>query len=79
LYYLAPDGKLMAVEIATTPVFRAGAPKALFQMPRNAGRSIYRRSWNVTPDGKRFLPVVPTEQGAAPFTVALNWQAGLKK
>lgn len=33
-----------------------------------------------TIDGKRFLFWVPAEQTAqAPFTVALNWEAGLKE
>jgi serine/threonine protein kinase len=78
LYYLAPDGKLMAVEIATDPVFQAGVPKALFQTPPRYGelRSIWH-TWDLTSDGKRFLFVVPTER--APFTVVLNWQAALLK
>ena len=71
LCYQAPDGRLMAVEIATNPVFRVGVPKVLFQAP-----SSY---WDVAPDGKRFLFTVPTQQGQAPFTVVLNWQAELKK
>jgi eukaryotic-like serine/threonine-protein kinase len=78
LYYLASDGKLMAVEIATTPVFRAGVPKALFQTQGNAV-SMIQYSWEPSPDGKRFLFVTPAEQGTVPFTVVLNWQAGLKK
>ncbi len=30
LYYLAPDGKLMAVEVKTGSAFQAGVPRALF-------------------------------------------------
>jgi hypothetical protein len=30
LYYLAPDGKLMAVELTTTAASLADVPKALF-------------------------------------------------
>jgi hypothetical protein len=38
------------------------------------------QSWDVAPDGKRFLfPVPAPGQDATPFTVVLNWQAGLKK
>jgi hypothetical protein len=33
----------------------------------------------VSADGKRFLFAVPVAQTQAPFTVVLNWQAGLKK
>jgi eukaryotic-like serine/threonine-protein kinase len=78
LYYLAPDRNVMAIEIATDPVFLAGAPKALFQSPPSTV-STRLRSWELAPDGKRFLFAVPTEQGQTPFTVALNWQSGLKK
>jgi hypothetical protein len=53
LYYLAPDGKLMAVEIATSPVFRAGVPKALFQTPPSA-ISTTESSWDLTPDANAF-------------------------
>jgi hypothetical protein len=77
LYYLAPDGKLMTVEVATNPVFRVGVPKSLFQTP------VFTTdfsSWDLTADGKRFLFLAPAAQSAqAPFTVVLNWQAALKK
>jgi hypothetical protein len=36
--------------------------------------------WDVTSGGKRFLLPAPSLATAAtPFTVVLNWQAGLKK
>jgi eukaryotic-like serine/threonine-protein kinase len=80
LYYLAPDRTLMAVEIATNPAFRAGAPKALFQAPPQAVVTPFLQSWDLTPDGKRYLFLAPVEQTAqTPFTVVLNWQAGLKQ
>jgi hypothetical protein len=80
-YYLAPDGKVMAVEISTSPVFRAGAPKPLFQVP-----SAFMRSGtpgadaDAGPDGKRFLFALPAQQSAPiPFSVVLNWTSLLKK
>jgi hypothetical protein len=43
-------------------------------MPANA------LGWDASADGKRFLIDVPaTESTPAPFTVVLNWQAGLKR
>ena len=33
LYYLAPDGGVMAVDVTITPSFRSGAPKLLFRAP----------------------------------------------
>ena len=76
LYYLAPDNMMMAVEISANPAFSAGVPKALFQAPRYPS-FISENHWDVTRDGKRFLFAAQSTQ--APFTVVLNWQAGLKK
>ncbi len=77
-YYMTPDWKLMAVEVTINPVFQAGAAKLLFQAPPQ--RSVTAGEYTV--DGKRFLFLAPTQQGSqaqAPFTVVLNWQAGLRK
>jgi hypothetical protein len=36
--------------------------------------------WDLSPDGKRFLFAAPPGSGRTiPFTVVLNWAAGLKK
>jgi len=36
--------------------------------------------FDVSPDGKRFLLVVPLEQAAnPPMTVVVNWHAGVKR
>jgi serine/threonine protein kinase len=77
LYYIAQDGKVMAAEIAATQTFRAGVPKALFQMPGQLFGA-FGQSWGVTPDGKRFFFVL-ANQRTAPFNVVLNWPAALKK
>jgi Tol biopolymer transport system component len=80
LYYMGLDGKLMAVKIAMQPVFRAEVPSPLFQTPPPSSLSAHGESWDLTRDGKRFLFLAPVEQAEqAPFTVVLNWQAGLKK
>jgi len=63
----------MAVDVTADKTFHAGVPK-LFGAPEAAS------SFDVTADGKRFLFV--TQQSVstpAPFTVVLNWRAGLKK
>jgi Tol biopolymer transport system component len=82
LYYLAPDRKVMVVEIAADTVFHSGTPKPLFPAPLNPGRlsAPLPLSWDVTSDGNRFLfPTPAVERTPAPFTVVLNWQSGLKK
>jgi eukaryotic-like serine/threonine-protein kinase len=76
LYYLAPDWKVMVVEVSTNPVFQARTPKLLFSAPPQSSNT----AGDYTVDGKRFLflaPIGHAEQ--APFTVMLNWQAALKK
>jgi hypothetical protein len=78
LFYIAADGKLMAVEVVTEGTFHAGTPKVLFQT----------RGWGqyggphyaVTADGQRFLIITPVGEAASPtITVVLNWPAALKK
>ena len=74
LFYVASGGKLTSVDISTKPVFQAGAPRPLFQLPLGFIGS------EVTPDGSRFLIGVSVAQSASvPFTVVLNWQSTLKK
>ena len=74
LFYVASGGTLTSVDISAEPVFQAGAPRPLFQLPPDFIGS------EVTPDGRRFLIGVPVAQSASvPFTVLLNWQATLKK
>jgi eukaryotic-like serine/threonine-protein kinase len=79
LYYAALDGKLMAVDVMTTRGFQAGVPIILFTVPPPVAIATAYQ-WDATPDGERFVAPAPSEQqSAAPFTVVLNWQAGLKK
>ena len=76
LFYLGADGNAMAVEVNTSGVFQAGIPKALFKVPAGV---IF---WDVSGDGKRFLMPAPSgvnPLAQEPFTVMLDWQAGLKK
>ena len=72
---------LMSVEVETNPAFKAGAPKALFDAPIEAGYTNDGHRWQIAPDGKRFLAlaITPGENLSTLITVALNWEAGLKK
>ena len=79
LYYIDLDGKLIAVTISAGSGFQAGVPKVLFQAPPVGAQKPGMARWAPSPDGKRFLFLVPEKQEAAPLTVVLNWQAGLKK
>jgi hypothetical protein len=63
--------------VTADSVFQRGEPKALFQLPSTASSLS-----DVMPDGNRFLVYLrtnATQPSSPPFTVVLNWQAGLKK
>ena len=81
MFYLAPDGQVMAVPISAGPSFEAGTPKALFRtqalIPRLTVAA--RGQYVVSADGQRFLVQASTETAsAAPITVVLDWTADLK-
>jgi len=81
LFYSSPDGKLIAVDVTEGPIFKAGAPKTLFQLPvaqigHNEG-GVQVLGWDIAPDGKRLLIDTATTSSES-VTVALNWPAELK-
>jgi dipeptidyl aminopeptidase/acylaminoacyl peptidase len=88
LFYLAPDGKIMAVEVkvAGNGILEAGTPRPLFETKVTAGSgqpALGRSSgstpplFDVAPDG-RFLIVTPVAgEAPPPITLLVNW-AGQK-
>ena len=78
LYFVAGDGRMMAVDVEKAPTFRLGVPKPLFQTRLNM-LGVPSRRYGVSADGQRFLMNVPVgADAAAPITVIMNWAAGLK-
>ena len=79
LFYINGD-KTMAVEVQTKPDFSARSPRVLFTgryLPSPNGVSGY----DISPDGKRFLKVQPTnpEQAGSQINVVINWFEELKR
>jgi len=79
LFYVAPDHKLMAVEVnGSSGTFEVGIPRALFDL--RIGSTSGFSDYDVTADGQRFLVNTLVEQSArSPVTVVMNWTADLKK
>jgi len=78
LFFLAPDGAMMAASVATTKDFEADVPQKLF--PTGIAFTGNRRQYAVTKDGKRFLANVPEQRTSpSPITVVVNWLAALQK
>jgi Tol biopolymer transport system component/predicted Ser/Thr protein kinase len=77
LFYLSLTSQVMAVDIDTSKGFEAGTPRRMFTAPVVVAPTT---RWDLSPDGKRFLFAAPPNTGrVTPFTVVLNWAAGLKK
>ena len=77
LDYVALDRTLMSVPVSPSATgFEVGTPVALF---RTTGVSTPGYSFDIAPDGKRFLINSLDEQTAAPVVLVVNWQADLKK
>jgi Tol biopolymer transport system component len=77
LFYIASDGKLMAVQVRSGASFEAGVPKALFEL---RGLRAGGGGYAVTGDGKKFLVVTNVEEASVmPFTVVLNWAVELNR
>jgi eukaryotic-like serine/threonine-protein kinase len=73
ILYTAFNGRVTAVEIDASQGLRPGAPRPLFQLPEGTGFT-----WDVSPDGERFLLNVPVIKSASvPLSVVVNWTAGL--
>jgi serine/threonine-protein kinase len=82
LFYVAPDGALVAVPVeATVTTWRNGSPAVLFRGPY-----LYRadgslgRDYDVAPDGTRFLMLKDTTApGPSHFVVVQNWTEALRR
>ena len=80
IFYLAPDGKLMAVSVAlggTTPDVKL--PVALFQTYLATGTNVIgnKPQYAVSRDG-RFLLNAAVESPSAPIVISVNWAQKLK-
>jgi hypothetical protein len=73
LFYLTPDGRLMAVPIkprTNSEGLDIGAPAALFETGLSHTGSFARQPYMASPDGQQF-----TLKGTnPPMTVVLNWR-----
>ncbi len=80
LFFLAPDGKLMAAAVKASQSFEAGVPVALFDA-RAVGSGSVVFDYDVTSDGKRFLIATASKAAVvwSQITVVTNWDANLSR
>jgi hypothetical protein len=76
LFYIAADGKLMAVPVTPGDAPKFGTAVALFQTQQTEGGGAYTPS----ADGQRFLINAPPGLAETdPITVLVNWRAVVDK
>jgi Tol biopolymer transport system component len=79
LYYQAPDGALMAVDVNAGNTFDNGTPHKLFEF-RTGNGLLTVAPYAPSADGQKFLlNMLVDESGGAPLTVVINWTAALRK
>jgi Tol biopolymer transport system component len=79
LFYIALDGRLMAVPIQSTSnaqTSEVGSPVPLFVAHVGSALSYpNKQQYDVSSDGQRFLMNTVIEEAPSPITVILNWKA----
>ena len=83
LFYVAPDGALMAVRVdAREAVWSAGSPAKVVDGPYFTRGAASGRTYDVSPDGQRFLmpKLPPLDPATAPqIVVVQDWFEELKR
>ena len=73
LFFRNTRGDMYAVTVGTGRQFDHGAPRLLFSRPGMALQEFYR-SYDVHPDGKRFLMLNSGDAEAKSLSVIFNWR-----
>jgi Tol biopolymer transport system component len=68
----SPTTGLMAVDVVTTPSFRAGQPKELF-------RQLSTTTWDISPDRNKFLVELSAGAGGSTLAIVTNWFEELRR
>jgi len=81
LFYRDFTGAMMDVPVAAGPGFSPGRPLRLFEGTgyTGAGAQGSGRTYDVSPDGRRFLMVHSGELNTSPLVVVLNWFEELER
>jgi eukaryotic-like serine/threonine-protein kinase len=83
VFYRSPTGAVMSVRIARGPIWTASMPMQLLEGRYFVGGSGFARTYDVSPDGRRFLMIKEgggdRESTPQTLTVVLNWFEELKR
>ena len=82
LFYLAPGARLMAVPVETVQTeasFAHGKPEEVFRGYYVPGGISIGRSYDIAPDGERFLMIKESGNDSTEFILVQNWFEELKR
>jgi eukaryotic-like serine/threonine-protein kinase len=80
LYYLDPNGRIIAVPVRADSKFEVGTPTTLFTTTVPYPSFPTYLVYDVTPDGQHFLVSTPfSNRASSQITVVLNWPLALKR
>jgi serine/threonine-protein kinase len=78
LFFRGSRSEMFATTVTTGRQFTHGTPKLLFTIP-DLVQDLYHRSYDVRPDGKRFLMMTSGGNDATQLDVIFNWRAELER
>jgi eukaryotic-like serine/threonine-protein kinase len=78
LFFRGPRGEVLVVPVTTTGQFQNGVPRKLFD-GLGLASDPYHRSYDVTPDGRRFLMASFGGASGSALDLILNWRAELRR
>jgi eukaryotic-like serine/threonine-protein kinase len=78
LYFRNPRGDMYAVSIGPGRQFEQSAPRLLFSRPDMALQEFFR-TYDVHPDGKRFLMLSAGDAEVKRLSVIFNWRPEIQK
>lgn len=79
IFFLAPDGTLMATPVSLKDGVRIGTPQPLFKVRLRPIGRLDAYMYDVTPDGQRFLMNTFVEEAASTgLTLLVNWPAAVR-
>jgi hypothetical protein len=74
LFYIAADGKLMAVAIRAGSTFEADTPVPLFQTRIPGGSAFIKQQYAVSIDDRFLVDNATEESAASPINIVQNWK-----
>ena len=82
LFYVTLEGTLVSVPVKSGPAWNAGTPAPVIAADSYKGSGTTARTYDVAPDGKRFLLIKEADDRQAPppgIVVVSNWFEELKR